>query len=254
MDEADAIDALRQLGLSKYEAEVFVALQKLTVSTARDIARCTDVPRSQVYGAAESLEERGLIEVHQSDPIQYRAVDLDEARARLRRVFERKQTQAFGFLETVRGIYSDGREQQEAIWTLHGHNTVVDRVRQIVHDAEEYIVYGFGADLSNETITDALVEQATHDVIVKIASTDQAVIDTFEDTPVCTIRLPDDLTRDEWGGRLLVTDGDTVLMSIPRDEERPKIQEETAFWSSKTGFATVLVQLIDGWFGTHLEL
>ncbi len=58
MDESDAIEALEELGLSNYEAKVFVALQRLGTGTARDIHQATDVPRSQVYGAAESLQEQ----------------------------------------------------------------------------------------------------------------------------------------------------------------------------------------------------
>lgn len=255
MTEDDAITSLRHLGLSKYEAEVLIALQKLTVSTARDIARITDVPRSQVYGTAETLEERGLLEVQQSDPIQYRAVALDEARARLRREFEQEQTQAFEFLETVQGTFSGHTEQQEAIWTIHGRETVADRVIQIVRDADEYVVHGFGSAVRDETVTDALVAQATSGVDVTVVSSDQKVVDAFQDTAVRAKRLPDDLPREDWnGGRILVADGDTVLLSVLGDEELPGIKKETAFWSSKTGFATVLVQLINGWFGTRLEL
>lgn len=254
MTEDDAIESLRRLGLSKYEAQVFVALQKLTTSTARDVARITNVPRSQVYGAAENLEERGLIEVQQSNPMQYRAVDLDEAQARLRREFEQEQNQAFEFLETVQGTFSENDEQQEAIWTIHGRDTVVDRVTQIVRNADEYVVYGFGADVLDDTITDVLVEQATAGVDVTVVSSDRVVIDAFQDTNVRAEQLPDDLTRDEWNDvRILVADGDTVLLSVLGEEELPGIREETAFWSAETGFATVLVQLIDGWFGSRLE-
>ncbi|HET7324565.1 MAG TPA: helix-turn-helix domain-containing protein, partial [Halococcus sp.] len=59
-EKDDAIAALKRLGLSSYEAQVFVALQRISRGSARDIDRVTDVPRSQVYGAAEQLEERGL--------------------------------------------------------------------------------------------------------------------------------------------------------------------------------------------------
>ena len=56
-DEAGATESLQQLGLSQYEAEVFVALVKLGTGTAREVTQITDVPRSQVYGAAEALDD-----------------------------------------------------------------------------------------------------------------------------------------------------------------------------------------------------
>jgi HTH-type transcriptional regulator, sugar sensing transcriptional regulator len=95
MNEDDAIDALESLGLSNYEAKVFVALQKLGTGTARDIHGVTDVPRSQVYGAAENLQQRGLVEVQQSKPLQYRPVSLNAAKSHLRDRFERRQERTF---------------------------------------------------------------------------------------------------------------------------------------------------------------
>ena len=47
------------------------------------------MPRSQVYGAAERLEERGLVETQQSTPTQYRPVSLGRARSRLLDELER---------------------------------------------------------------------------------------------------------------------------------------------------------------------
>lgn len=255
MNETDAIDALRRLQLSKYEAEVFIALQKLAVGTARDVARITDVPRSQVYGAAESLEERGLIEVQQSNPMQYRALDLDEAKARLRREFERERNQAFDFLETVQGAYSESDEQQEAIWTLHSRETITNRVRQLVREAEEYVVYGSRAEFLDQLLVDMLVEQAARDIDVTVVSADHAVVDEFGDAAVQTVHMPAERMREDWiGGRIVVVDGDTILLSVLGGEKLPRFREETAFWSSKTRFAAVLVQLIDNWFGPLLEL
>lgn len=255
MDDRDAVEALRRLGLSKYEAEAFVALQRLAGGTARDVARVTDVPRSQVYGAAEGLERRGLVEVERSTPMQYRSVDLEEAKARLRREFEREHEQAFEFLEAVRGTFGDRGERQEAIWTIRGRESVVDRAVQLARDAEEYVVYGSGAELLDAGLADALVDQAAGGVDVTAVSTDRAVVDRFEGTGVRALGLPDEFAREEWlGGRLLVADGDTVLLSVLGDEAPPAGREETAFWSAETRFAGVLVRLIDGWFGSRLAL
>lgn len=255
MTEDDAVASLRRLGLSKYEAQVFIALQKLSTSTARDVARVADVPRSQVYGAAESLEERGLLEVQQSNPMQYRAVDLEEARERLRDEIEAEHRRAFGFLESVAGSLDNEDERQEAIWTLRGAETIDERVLRLAGEAEEYVVHGTSVDALDESVVDGLAERAADGVDVTVVSTDRPVLEAFADTGVRTVHLPEDIVREEWyGERILVVDGDTVLVSVLGGEELPGIREETAFWSSETGFATFLVQLIDGWFGGRLDL
>ncbi|WP_223173920.1 helix-turn-helix domain-containing protein [Haloferax sp. AS1] len=55
MDNSEAIDALIELGLSTYEARVFTALIELGEGTAREVAKTSDVPRSQVYTTAKEL-------------------------------------------------------------------------------------------------------------------------------------------------------------------------------------------------------
>lgn len=255
MDESDAIDALGRLGLSSYEAGVFVALQKLTVGTARDVARITDVPRSQVYGAAERLEERGLVEVRQSSPMQYRPVELEEARARLRRELERERERAFEFLEDVRGSHDEHDERQEAIWTVRGREAIDDRTNQLVRAAEEYVVYGFPAEFLDEELTDALLERAASGLDVTVVSADRAVVEAFADADVDAVAPPAEFAHEEWrGGRIFVADGDTVLLSALGAETFPDGQVEIAFWSSRTGFATALLQLVDGQFGSLVDL
>ncbi|PSP27801.1 hypothetical protein BRC65_04050 [Halobacteriales archaeon QH_2_65_14] len=58
MNDSEAVDGLKRLGLTTYEARVFLGLQKLGSGTANEVSDVVDVPRSQVYGAAEDLETR----------------------------------------------------------------------------------------------------------------------------------------------------------------------------------------------------
>lgn len=71
MSIQDAIGALERLGFSNYAARVFVALQQLGTGTAEAISDVS-VPRSQVYGVADDLAVRGLVEVTETTPQQYR--------------------------------------------------------------------------------------------------------------------------------------------------------------------------------------
>ncbi|WP_458206243.1 TrmB family transcriptional regulator [Haladaptatus sp. NG-SE-30] len=236
MDEDDAIDALTDLGLSNYEAKVFVALQKLGTGTARDIHGVTDVPRSQVYGAAENLQERGLVEVQQSKPIQYRPVSLEAAKTHLRDRFERTQERAFDYLERAQNEFGEGDEEREDVWTVDGREVVSSRIEQLVEQAESRVVFGVhDASLFTQQIADVLQARADSGVEVLVVADDPAVRDRFGDLPV--IDLPDG-PEEERAGRVLVVDGDTVLISVLGDSE-------TAIWSSQTGFAAILSQFVD---------
>ncbi|MFB6119646.1 MAG: TrmB family transcriptional regulator [Halobacteriaceae archaeon] len=248
MSESDAVTALQRLGLSKYEASVFVALQRLGTGTAREVADETDVPRSQVYGAAERLEERGLVEIQQASPIRYRPVSLEEARDRLRDRFDREADRAFDSLADVRHeAESDG--EQEAVWTVEGREAVVARTTALIDEAERRLVYSGDADHISESVTEALADASEEGVAVVAVSADD-VADRFAGTGVTVHRLPDSFEdRSGAAGRLLVADDDAMLVSVDQSEG-----DETAIWSADTGFASVFIRLADTWFGSEVDL
>ena len=247
----EAVGALKRLGLSSYEAQVFIALQRLDTATVRDVDRITEVPRSQIYGAAEDLAERGLLDIQQSNPIQYRAVELDEARTRLRERLDREEERAFDYLESAQREGPDKGESQEDIWTVQGTETIDGRVVQLVEEADERLVF---VARENGTFDDAIVD------VLTAASERGVAVTVVNGARACErfgndvlLRAAPDALDDDRGGRVLVVDSDTVLISVIGGKELPDIDHEAAIWSANTGFATVFVGLLDVWFDQYLE-
>lgn len=253
--EDDAISALQRLGLSKYEAAVFIALQKLGTGTASEVDSITDVPRSQVYGAAERLEELGLLEVQQSNPIQYRSVDLDEARTRLRTRLDEEEQHAFEYLETVHGERADDDETQVDVWTVQGAETISNRIADLAGQADNRLFFGAAEEsMLDDAIVDTLTAAATAGVSVTVVSENPSVCERFAHSDrVVTHVLNEDPAIEDRSGRVLVVDTDTVLLSILASDELPELNREAAIWSAGTGFAIVFISLLDGWFGQHLD-
>jgi sugar-specific transcriptional regulator TrmB len=253
-DHDEAVAALKRLGLSSYEAQVFIALQRLDTATVRDIDRMTEVPRSQIYGAAEDLAERGLVDIQQSNPIQYRAVELDEARTRLRKRLDREEERAFDYLESARNEFVTESESQEDIWTVQGRDTIDDRVITLIDAADGRVIVG-ARELSglDGTIADALTTASERGIEVTVVSADETVRERFEDVAGVAVRSAPDAPDDQRSGRVLVVDTDTVLISVLGGQELPGVRHEAAIWSSQTGFAAVLVQLLDVWFDQYLD-
>ncbi|ELY47262.1 TrmB family transcriptional regulator [Natronorubrum sulfidifaciens] len=239
-DESAAIDAFERLGLTSYEAKVFIALHRLSSGTARDVASVTDVPRSQVYSVAESLEDRGLLEIQQSNPIRYRPVSIEEAQATLEARFERERERAFEYVDTVKQE-SATEETQEDIWTVRSRDRVDDRVVDLLSQAEETIVFGTRLpSFVTESIERRLEERAAAGVSVLAISRTESVrarLGTLEG--VETAVPPAHRDSDERSGRIVIVDGDSLLLSVVADDG-----SETAIWSSDSLFASVLIQLI----------
>ncbi|MDZ7688775.1 MAG: helix-turn-helix domain-containing protein [Halobacteriales archaeon] len=252
-DEEDAVESLKSLGLSEYEAKVFIALQRLGVGTARDVYRLTDVPRSQVYGAAETLEERGLVEIQQSKPMEYRPVTLKEARERLQERFEKKQDVAFDYLEGARDESPRKDEEREDFWTVKGRDTIDSRIDDLLSQADDRVIFiTTDGELVRSSMEDRLVSLAD-ELDVYVMSSDEEFLQRFEDAEgIMCVKTPEKAVREDRGGRFIMVDSNTVLLTVLGDGELSDIRKETAVWSSETSFATVLVQITEGWLGEYI--
>jgi sugar-specific transcriptional regulator TrmB len=83
----EVIDVLTDLGLTKKQAEVLVALNKSHYATVKDISKVADVHRQEIYPILMELQKIGLIEKRIGMPNQYKAGSLSET---LKILLERK--------------------------------------------------------------------------------------------------------------------------------------------------------------------
>jgi sugar-specific transcriptional regulator TrmB len=249
-DDDEAVEALKRFGLSTYEARAFVALQKLEAGSASEIAEIADVPRSQVYGATDELEERGLIDVQQGTPTRYRPVDIDDARDRLYEKLRDTGDAAFAYLEAVRGERASEATGGEAIWTVEGRGDVAARCGSLIGDADSEVVYATGDPGALDEVRDALAAAVARDVSVTVVSAERPVLEAIAEATegVETRFIPDDRDPGMSTGRVLLVDRDTVLLSVGPAGLVPRVSAETAFWSSTTGFARLLAAIIREWF------
>lgn len=248
MDEGEAIEGLQRLGLTAYEARVFLGLQKLDSGTASDVSDVVDVPRSQVYGAADSLEEQGLVETQQSTPTVYRPVSLEQARTRLLDQLEETGSRTFDYLDTVRGTEVPDEERSEAIWLVHGTEEISSRAAELLADADQQVFYAASeVAMLDDTVLDALETADDSGATVVVASANPAVREAVgERFP--TVAIPKERDPDVGSARVVLVDEDTMLLGVYSTASVAGEPEEVAFWSSETTFAVVLGGFLREWF------
>ncbi len=247
MDDEEAIEGLKRLGLTGYEARVFVGLQKLGSGTASEISEVTSVPRSQVYGAADSLQTRDLLETQQSRPTVYRPVPLEQARMRLLDQLAETGEETFEYLDDIKE--SEGEdEHSEAIWLVHGAQAVASRTADLIGETQQFLLYACSElSMLEDPILSALEAADDDGVTVFVASANpdvrEAASERFE-----TVRIPDERHPDASGARVLVADGETMVLSVYSAANVTDGREEVAFWSSGNAFASVLGGFLLEWF------
>jgi sugar-specific transcriptional regulator TrmB len=236
MSQQEGIDALRTLGLSNYEAQVFAALQRLDSGTAQEVSDLSEVPRSQVYGAADDLAERGLVEVVEGAPKAYRSVKLSTAREILSRRLEEETSRAFNSLESIRKREFDHRDEQ-GISTLRGRQPIADRIVTLVQSATGTIVYvSPSTEGTTPHIADALRDAATNEIDVTVVTADEPLDSFFADSQVNVFVMSQDNPAD-FAGRALMIDERTVLLAAETDDS--PIEEE-ALWTGNSSIGRIL--------------
>jgi sugar-specific transcriptional regulator TrmB len=95
------IQKLKVMGLSGYEAQVYLALLGETRAPASRVVRKSGVPQSKVYGALSSLIERGFAEQVLGDVKLYRGIPPQQAFENYRRQVEASLAESQAAMATL---------------------------------------------------------------------------------------------------------------------------------------------------------
>jgi sugar-specific transcriptional regulator TrmB len=240
MSAHEAVEGLKRLGLSSYEAGVFVALQRLGTGSASEVSRTSDVPQSQVYGAASSLADRGLVEVLEGSPKRYRPVGLDAARRQLRERIDREEARAFESLRGLQGEDADAND--EGVATVAGRHALDERIASLVAGAaDRAMLVAWDAERLPPAVEEALRDRAAAGVAVVVVTEAAALAERLEDSGVRVVVAP---SRPGGGvtGRTLLVDESTVLLSVESDDEDGPA--ETGLWTAHSDIGHILAQFV----------
>ncbi|WP_226479448.1 TrmB family transcriptional regulator [Natrinema amylolyticum] len=243
MSEADAVDALVELGLRTYEAQCFVALTQLSDGTAKEISQVADVPQSRVYDVVEQLHRLGLVDVQESEPRRYSVVPVDVARKRLRQEYR-------GHLETATTNLRELEQRttdEDGVWKIASDRDIRNRAEAAIEDAasEIYLLVA-DADLLERSLLERLAAARERDVSVFVEVPTVSVRRTVHDTlPAANVAITD-FEFDSYSepdrtlGRLLLVDRKTVVLSALTEGLVPSETTETGVWSSERGHGLVV--------------
>ncbi len=202
MDTRAAVDELKSLGLTTYEAKCYVSLAALGPSDARKVATDAGMPHPSAYEALRRLASRGWVDLVRKRPATYRA---KRPRTVQSMVTSRMQ-ETFGALERV---YNDEPAQDaELVYTLKGKERVLAKIYEMISGARESLVLVAPAmGLEDEKILE-LLERAVRRRIkvraigddgaarvlprgVKLRTGNLVAVDLLVDDMAALIALPD---------------------------------------------------------------
>ncbi|HDS63975.1 MAG TPA: TrmB family transcriptional regulator [Methanofollis liminatans] len=133
-------EALKTLGLTKYEALVYVALLQVTRATATEIHEISGVPRASAYPVLDRLIQRNLVTVSHTTPKRFSAIPPEEAVNSLMRGIGEKASYA---KESLQELYDRRKTPegggQELVWTITGDANIISRIRDLIAQATDRV-------------------------------------------------------------------------------------------------------------------
>ncbi|WP_306054956.1 TrmB family transcriptional regulator [Natronococcus wangiae] len=247
----EAVTSLSELGLTEYESRCFVALTKISRGTAKEISQVADIPRSRVYDTIERLERKGLVDIQQSDPREYRAIEIEAACQRIRENYDSRINSAENALQQIETPEST---EDEGVWSISQTEHVTDRIVMFLENAEESIHYLVATDdVVAEEIRDRLRSATDRGVeVVLEVPTDEDREAFAEAIPDASVAVASDLETtnavySEWPAQLLLVDHEAVVAAAVKDGGLPDVIQETAIWTygHDHGFAVWIRELLD---------
>src|SRR5260370_19006142 len=96
-----SVQSLMKLGLTEYEARIYVVLSKMGPRNASEISFLGKVPRPKTYGAIRGLASKGLLRIVPGKPERYIAVSPNDVLIPLVEKLNRETSECVAVLETV---------------------------------------------------------------------------------------------------------------------------------------------------------
>ncbi|NHV45801.1 MAG: TrmB family transcriptional regulator [Candidatus Verstraetearchaeota archaeon] len=153
-----AFERLKEIGLSDYEALVYLKLVIDGPSTAKEISESTEVPYTKVYEVLEGLERKGWIEISQGRPMRFKAKSPSEIVEIIKNEYQTRLNKIEDFLiNELQSVYDVHSAEESEIWILKSPLGIMNKIRNMIKtfNKELYIVIGnFDVNIYSDVINE----------------------------------------------------------------------------------------------------
>lgn len=143
MVEERQINGLRRLGLTEYEARIYLVLVTRGPIKASELSFLGQIPRTKTYGAINELERKGLLRIMPSKPEVYSPGSPSEILVPMVNKLSRElgDTDAIvqGLVltfESNKFVKRDVPKEVGEIWEIQGRKGIANKMNQVFSDAK----------------------------------------------------------------------------------------------------------------------
>ena len=148
-----SVQSLMKLGLTEYEARIYVVLSKMGPRNASEISFLGKVPRLKTYGAIRGLESKGLLRIVPGKPERYMAVSPSDVLIPLVEKLNRETSECVAVVEnltmafeTSKYVYTEKPFERSDLWSVRGREKVYKRVQDLINEAKVNVFFATTAN------------------------------------------------------------------------------------------------------------
>ena len=226
--------AMRELGLTNYEAQAYASLLELGPMPAGLISQSAQVPYSKIYEVLRSLESKGWIETEHGRPSKYYpkppSVALDTIKLQLEDTFSRNESQ---ILSELQPIYEKKEvHERPDIWIVRGQYNVLSKIQEMLERSRKEILIAVPEIPVQVTkiLFVTLTRVKERGVKISLMTTRDANTDTLKDF----LGIGEIGVRDQMFGGGIVSDSKEVMLVLAGQMEEPAA---LAIWADHPGLA-----------------
>ncbi len=249
------LDALRTIGLNKYERNLWAALLSRGASTAGELSDISSVPRSRCYDVLESLADRGFVVIQPGKPMKYVAMPPREAFERAKKKIQEEAVELTDKIERIKKsdaikelekLHKDSMkvvQPEDMSGALKGRYAMAQQTETMLKKASKSIKL-----LTTSTGLSELADNHLH-LIKKAAESGVSIkivaplskdnIDVAKNiSKYAQVRNIEDMEHVEGiGGRFCIVDGQEFIFGLT-DDKKTHPTQDVAFWTQSSHAAS----------------
>jgi sugar-specific transcriptional regulator TrmB len=128
-DQEGLLEELQRMGLTRYEAQAYLALIARNIDTARQLSRDSGIPRTKIYAVLEGLSTKGWVRILSGWPLLFRPVEPTRVLADKRREYE-------SFLGHLERKLEEERKNMPEKFVISRRNVGLDNIKGVIKKAK----------------------------------------------------------------------------------------------------------------------
>jgi sugar-specific transcriptional regulator TrmB len=188
--EDKEVSALRRLGLTEYEARIYLALIRMGPKKASEVSFFGQVPRTKTYGSIRELERKGLLRIIPGKPELYAATSPAELLLPVVTKLNREVKESESTVQSLSVLFESSKytkqyaipEDVREFWRIDGRKDIIRKLTEILHEATKtinYVTSAWGLVRVYKAHSEALEEAKKRGVTVRLVapiSSENAVV------------------------------------------------------------------------------